>query len=255
VTDIFHEVEEEVRRERWEKLWKEYGDYIIAAAAFIVIAAAAWQLWRFYEQREQLRSSSEYLAAQQLLDSGQAPAAAEAFGKLAASAPHGYAAISRLQEAGALLTAGRTPDAVKLYMEIANGDDPILANVARIRAAWALAETASRADLEKLLAPLTDPSNAWNPMAREILAYSDYRNGKTAAALAEYKRLSTDKKSPDTLRQRSLAMATYLGAGGGGNYGTVPDAPAPKAAAAPASAPNATADKPAASNPQGPQKK
>jgi len=248
VTDIFHEVEEEVRRERWEKIWKEYGDYIIAAAAFIVIAAAGWQLWRYYEHREQLRASSEYLAAQQLLQSGQAPAAAEAFGKLAASAPSGYALVSRLQEAGALQSAGRTPDAVKLYMEVANGDDPIVADVARIRAAWATADSASRADLEKLLAPLTDPSNAWNPMAREILAYSDFHNRKTKAAAAEYKKLSTDKNAPETLRQRCLAMATYLNAGGGEDFGTVPEAPAPKALPAPDAA------KPAATNTQGPQK-
>ena len=33
MTDIFHEVEEEVRRERFEKIWKKYGDYAIAAVA------------------------------------------------------------------------------------------------------------------------------------------------------------------------------------------------------------------------------
>ena len=251
MTDIFHEVEEEVRRERWEKLWKEYGDYIIAAVAFIIIAAAGLQLWRFYEHREQLRSSAEYLAAQQLLESGQAPAAAEAFGKLAANAPGGYAQVARLQEAGALQSTGRTSDAVKLYMEVANGGDPLLAAVGRVRAAWAMVETASRPDLEKLLAPLTDPSNAWNPMAGEILAYWDFHNGKTQAALAEYKKLSANKNAPDALRQRCLAMATYLGAGGGQDYGTVPPPLAPKAL------PTATPDagKPAATNTQGPQKK
>lgn len=248
MTDIFHEVEEEVRRERWEKLWKEYGDYVIAAAAFLVIAAAGWQLWLFYQHREQLRSSSEYLAAQQLLDSGQAPAAAEAFGKLAAGAPSGYAQISRLQEAGALLSAGRTADAVKLYMEIANGGDDIPASVARIRAAWAVADTSSHADLEKLLAPLTDATSPWNPMAREILAYSDFRSGKIPQALAEYKKLSVEKGLPEALRQRTAAMATYLSAGGGQNYGSVPVPPAPKPAA-PAAAPST------APTPQGPQKK
>ncbi|HEX7727040.1 MAG TPA: tetratricopeptide repeat protein [Rhizomicrobium sp.] len=249
MTDIFHEVEEEVRRERWEKLWKEYGDYIIAAVAFIIIAAAGLQLWRFYEHREQLRSSAEYLAAQQLLESGQAPAAAEAFGKLAANAPGGYAQVARLQEAGALQSTGRTSDAVKLYMEVANGGDAILANLARIRAAWATVETSPRADLEKLLAPVSDATNPWNPMAREILAYSDFHNGKTGAALAEYKKLAAEKNLPESLQQRSAAMATYLGAGGGQNYGNVPvPPPAPKAAA--------PAGKPAAPNPQqGPQKK
>jgi hypothetical protein len=88
-------------------------------------------------------------------------------------------------------------------------------------------------------------------MAREILAYWDFHHGKTSAALAAYKKLSVDKNAPEGMRQRSLAMATYLGAGGGQDFGTVPQ-PAPKQLPAPA-APEA--GKPAASNPQGPQKK
>src|SRR6185503_10606921 len=100
----------------------------------------------------------------------QAPAAAEAFGKLAANAPSGYAEVARLQEAGALQSAGRTDDAVKLYTEIMASDDDILSNVARLRAAWATADASSRANLETLLAPLTGATSVWEPMAREILA-------------------------------------------------------------------------------------
>jgi hypothetical protein len=247
VTDIFHEVEEDVRRERYEQLWKEYGDYVIAAAAFLVIAAAGWQVWRYYEQREQVRSSAEYLAAQQLMDAGQTPAAAEAFGKLAANAPSGYAQVARLQEAGALQATGRTSDAVKLYMEVASNSDGILANVARLRAAWATADTSSRADLEKLLAPATAATSPWNPMAREILAYWDFHHGKATQALDAYKKLAAEKNLPESLHQRSAAMATYLAAGAGQNFGTVPEPPAPKAAA--------PAQTPAAPPPQGSQKK
>jgi hypothetical protein len=226
VSDIFHEVEEEVRRERYEQLWKEYGDYIIAAAAFVIIAVAGWQIWRYYEQRATLRASVEYGAAMQLLQTGQTPAAAEAFGKLASDAPSGYAKISRLEEAGALLAAGRTADAVKLYNEVISGNDEILANVARIRLAWATADGTPRAQLQTQLASLTDPASAWSPMAREILAYADFRDGATAQALAEYKRLATDKNAPAALHQRAAAMANFLAAGAGRDYGTLPH-PAP----------------------------
>jgi hypothetical protein len=247
VTDIFHEVEEEVRRERFEKLWKEYGDYIVAAAAFVVIGAAGWQLWRYYEHREVLRASNEYIAAQQVLESGQLPAAGEAFGKLAASAPSGYTQVARLQEAGALQASGRTDDAVKLYMEVANGGDEVLAGVARIRAAWATADTASRSALQTTLGSTLDPSSAWNTMAREILAYSDFRSGNTKAAADAYKRLSTEKSLPESMHQRIAAMATFLSAGGAQNFGTMPPPPAPPKAPAQASAPAPT--------PQGPQEK
>ncbi|HEY5338005.1 MAG TPA: tetratricopeptide repeat protein, partial [Rhizomicrobium sp.] len=203
MSDIFHEVEEEVRRERYEKLWKEYGDYIIAAVAFVVIAAAGFQLWRYYEQRQQMRASAEYSLAQQLLDSGQSPAAAEAFGKLASDAPGGYAQVARLQEAGALAMSGRINDAVKVYKEIAAGSgDPMLAAVARIRAAWITVDDTPRSDVAALLAPLTDPANAWNPLAREVLAYADFHSGANKQALAEYKSLATDKNAPTSLHER-----------------------------------------------------
>jgi hypothetical protein len=232
VSDIFQEVEEEVRRERFEKLWKEYGDYIIAGAAFIVIAAAGLQLWRVYEQRQTLKASQEYIAAQQLLASGQNAAAAQAYGHLASDAPGGYAAVSRLQEAGALAAAGRPDDSLKLYKEIAAGKDPILAAVARIREAWMIVDTSPKADVQQILAPLTDPSSAWNGMAREVLAYADYRAGNTKSALAEYKSLLKDKNEGLTLRERANAMVVFLTSGAGANYGTVP--PPPKAVALPA---------------------
>lgn len=242
MSDIFQEVEEEVRRERYEQLWKEYGDYVIAAAAFLIIAVAGWQLWRTYEQRAQVRSSAEYNAAMQLAQSGQTPAAAQAFGKLASEAPSGYAKVARLEEAGALLASGRTADAVKLYNEVASGNDQLLADVARIRLAWATVDSSTRGQLQTQLATLLDPSNAWSPMAREILAYSDFRDGATAQALAEYKRLAADKNAPQALHERAAAMVTFLAAGGGRDYGTLPR-PAPKASAATDQTPQGTQPK------------
>ena len=40
MSDIFREVEEDVRREKLEKFWKAYGDYVIALAAVIVVGTA-----------------------------------------------------------------------------------------------------------------------------------------------------------------------------------------------------------------------
>ena len=41
--NLFREVEEELRRERMEKLWKQYGNYVIAAAALIVIIVLGYK--------------------------------------------------------------------------------------------------------------------------------------------------------------------------------------------------------------------
>ena len=35
--DIFREIDEELRQERFEKLWQSYGKYIIAAIVAVVV--------------------------------------------------------------------------------------------------------------------------------------------------------------------------------------------------------------------------
>ncbi len=233
MTDIFREVEEEVRRERFEQLWKKYGDYVIAGAALIVIAAAAFQLWRVYEKRQQTRAAETFVAAVDMLQGRQAGSAAIVFAKVAQTAPGGYAQVALLEKANALYAAGNIPEAVETYKQVAAKGDPLLSSVARIRAAWVTVETAPRADTEALLKPLLDQKNPWHPMAHEILAYADYQSGATNKALAEFRAIAADPDTPSAVRGRTHAMAIYLAAGGDKNYGTVPP-PAQPTANAPA---------------------
>lgn len=230
MTDIFREVEEDVRRERYEQLWKEYGDYVIAGAAVVVIAVAGFQLWRVYDQNQRAKASAEYMLAEQFFDAGQASEAQSNFARLSKDAPGGYASLAKLQEANSMLQAGNTADAVLIYKQIAAGKDTILAPVARIHAGWALVDTAPKSEIQSLVAPLADQTNPWHAMAREILAFADYRAGATQEAIREYQNLTTDTDAPAPLRARSGWMVTFLKGGGAKNYGTVPPPPAPPGA-------------------------
>jgi hypothetical protein len=219
VSDIFREVEEEVRRERLEKLWKEYGDYIVAALALVILAAAGYRLWTYYESRERARASETYLAAQQLLENGQARAAAQEFARLSQTAPRGYARLAQLQAADALLASGKKGEALNLYRQVADAGDEMLSNVARIRAAWILVEVAPKTDVESMLGGLAGPSSPWRTAALEVLAYADLRAGDKTRALSEFQALRKNASAPEGVRRRSDAMATYIIAGGDRDFG------------------------------------
>jgi hypothetical protein len=237
LSDIFREVEEEVRRERVEKIWKQYGDYIIAGVALIIIAIAGYELWQRYEVNQRMKASETFFAAQQLAESGNVSKATPAFAVLAKDAPNGYAKMARLSQAGSLLAAGQRLEAVAIYKSIAADDNGPIGSVALVRAGWALADNASRPDLEKLLAPLTDPTSPWRHVAGEILAYSDFHAGAFLKAQGEFQAIANDKDAPDSMRRRCAAMADFL-KGGTGNFGTVPP---PEKPATPATPPGAAA--------------
>jgi hypothetical protein len=232
VSDIFHEVEEEVRRERFEKLWKKYGDYAIAALAVVAIGIAGYKFWQRYEVQQHMNASHAFNAAQQALGAGNGTAAAASLADLAKNAPGGYATMARLAEADALYASDKRGEAISLYRAIAAKDDSPVANVARIRAAWATVGSAPKAELETLLAPLTNPTSAWRFVAREILAYCDYHAGALQLAQGEYEALAAETGASQGLRARARAMATFLKAGGDKEFGTVPP-PAPEQPANP----------------------
>lgn len=233
MSDIFREVEEDVRRERLEKLWKAYGNYAILALVLVFVGIGGWQVWQRHELAERQKVADAFIAAQRITNP---QAAASAFADLARTAPKGYAQVARLSQASAMLASGQRDGAIDLYKQLAKDDSGLVGSVARLRAAWALAENASRSELAELLKPLDQPGNAWRPNAREVLAYADYRAMDTKSALKKYSELATDPETPQGLRSRAEAMTAFLKNGGAVNYGTVPAdaAPLPPQAGAPA---------------------
>jgi len=230
VSDIFREVEEDVRRDKLEKFWKQYGGLVIGLVVLVLLAVAGYQGWQRYQASQRAKDAAQFMAAEKARSPQEA---AKDFADLTPKAGAGYVLLSRLEQANALLAAGQKKDAIALYTDIAGQDQGSIGAVARIRAGWAEADTASRADLENLLRPLNDNANAWRFLAREILAYSDWRAGKVLAASGEFNQLAADNNAPDSLRNRTRAFAQFLAGGGATKVGDVPPLAPPPAPGTP----------------------
>jgi len=158
VSDIFNEVDEEVRREQLKKLWERYGNLIIAAAVMVVLAVAAWRGYDYWQARQAAVAGSAFDAATVLADQGKHDEAEAAFTKLAADGTAGYRLLARLRSAEEL--GEHDPKAaVTAYDAIAadNASQPLLGNLASIRAALLLVDTASFDEMTRRLEPLAQP--------------------------------------------------------------------------------------------------
>lgn len=235
MSDIFREVEEDVRRERAEKIWKRWGAYILAAGVLVFVGIGGWQLWQRHERQEREKLSDQFMAAQRITNPRDA---ASAFVDLARSGK-GYGAVARLAQANAMLASGQGKQAIDLYKEIAAGDSGTIGSVARLRAAWASADTSTRNQLAELLKPFDQAENPWRQNAQEVLAYADYRALDMKSAQTKYAALAADPQAPDALKARARAMADFIKNGGSRDFGTVPPEALPVPPAGAAAAPAA----------------
>lgn len=210
MSDIFNEVDEEVRREQLKKLWERHGNLIVAAALLIVAAVAAWRGYEWWEGRKAAEAGAAYNAAAQLAEAGKHVEAEEAFAKLAATAPSGYRVLARLREAAEL--AEHDPKAaVAAYDSIAGEiGQPLLAQVATIRAGFLLVDTAKLDEMTQRLEPLAQPSSPFRHSARELLALSAWRNGDNAATKKWVDAAKGDPDVPSGVRARVEILPSLL---------------------------------------------
>ncbi|MGI9462613.1 MAG: tetratricopeptide repeat protein, partial [Aestuariivirgaceae bacterium] len=147
---LFREVDEEVRREEVEKLWKRYGNLVMAACIGIVLGVAGIKGWQYWQKRAGETAGAAYVDAMRLASEGKTDEAASAYADIVEGSHGGYSLLARLQQAGLAAEQGRRDEAVKLFDAIAadRSADGALRDLARVRAAYLLAGQASADDLK-----------------------------------------------------------------------------------------------------------
>ena len=238
MSDIFQEVEEDVRRERYEQLWKKYGNYVIAAAAVLVLAVGGWQAWTAYDNNQRQAVSDQYEAAQKAAGAGKAAEAETQFAELTKSGYSGYATLAKFNLASVYLAQNKREQAIALLRELTGSSDEQISSVARIRLAWLEADARPRPEIQAIVEPLTAAENPWRFAAAEVLAYSELKTGSRPQAENDFLQLSQEMQAPPGLRQRASAIIAYLKANPGATLPSSATAGSPPAApAAPAPAP------------------
>ena len=211
MSELFDEVDEEVRREQLKKLWEKYSLFIIAAALLVIAAVGGWRGYQYLEAKKAAEIGDAFNKAAELSTQNKRAEAEAAFADLAAKAPSGYRMLARLRAAGE--AADRDPKAAaKMFDDIA-ADRSVGTEeqaLARIRAAGLLLDTASYNDVQQRLQSDAAPDATFRHAARELLALSAYRANDATAARKWLDMIEADNDTPPSLRSRAEALQALL---------------------------------------------
>lgn len=215
MSDIFSEVDEEVRRERLKQLWDKYSIYIIAVAVLIVAGIGGWRGYEYWVAQKAAAAGAAFENAVTLSEQGKHAEAQAAFAKVVTEAPAGYAVLARFR-AAAELAQVKAEDAVKAYDALAADSTLGLTwqDLAALRAGLLLVDSAAFDDLRKRLEPLTEPTRVFRHTARELLALSAWRARDAAATRRYVELIASDAETPPGARTRIEALSALLAADG-----------------------------------------
>jgi hypothetical protein len=211
VSELFDEVDEDVRRDQLKKLWERYSIYIVAGALLIIASVGGWRGYQYLEAKKAAEAGAAFEKAVELSEQNKHAEAEAAFNDLAAKAPSGYRVLARLRAAAE--AASRDPQAAaKLYDDI-SADRSVGAaerDLAKVRAAGLLLESTTYPNMLQRLEPATTPGSTFRHTARELLALSAWRANDTTAARQWLDLIANDGETPPSVRSRAEALQALL---------------------------------------------
>jgi hypothetical protein len=215
VSDVFREVDEEVRREQYKKLWERYQYLVVGVVLLVVVGVGGWRLFEWQQTRQAAQVGTRFEEAIALADAGKHDEAEKIFAQIAVDGTPAYRPLARIRQAAELAQTNPTA-ATETYKQISadSGVEQVLRDLAALRAGGLLIDAGSYVDARKLLEPLAQPGREFRHAARELLALNAWKSNDRAGAMKWYAAILTDPEAPAASRTR-VEMLIALSAADG----------------------------------------
>ncbi len=220
--DIFDEVEEDLRAERARSFARRFGGLGALGIVVVLIGTGGYVWWSQQNSAQTEGVATRFIAAATQADKADRPLAgldrdaagqaAATFADIAAHGPEGYAVLSRLRLAAVQWQLGQKPQAEASWQAVADDSraPTLLRDLAQVTSAQHQVDSGDPVLLKQSMEALTSADNPWRPMAEQVIALLDLRQGKTHDAGEILRRLSFDPGAPDGIRQMATSLVSAL---------------------------------------------
>lgn len=209
MSDLMHEIDDELRREKLRAFWKENGAWIIGGILLAIVMTAGLTFWRSYEAGKNIAATQQLIAAAEAENK-------EALRALALHTKGTHSGFAGLMSAGMFAREGQMDQAVELYDHVAamRGLDTQYRELAVLLSASHKLDSGDPATLHKILEPLAKKS-IWRFSALEMQALLYAREGRMKEAVTALTDISANAEAPEEMRRRASTLRElYLGAEG-----------------------------------------
>lgn len=208
MSDLFTEVDEAMKQERLEKLWKEYGGLLISFLTMVILATAANAGYRAWIQHRNFKQTNLYLDAAM-----KENLTADELLAILPDMTDGMKGIVNMRAAGIALDNGNTEKALSIYKSIETDSkqsehNPMLHALAKYMATTLDKGLSLEEKISRLETMAGERNNPWQYNALfdaallEAAQNKNYKKARTHLA----KIIADDSKAAQGLRQKAGSL-------------------------------------------------
>ncbi len=210
---FLREVDENLRRDRARDFAKQYGSWLIGALVLFLLASGGYIYWKHRQQLDAERRVEQLASVYRNIGTGKMAGAPQKLNQLAEDGGPALRASALITLAAIALEQNDVKAATARFREIATDEDlpKPYRDIALIRQTALEFDSLKPGEVIARLDPLAKPGSPWFGSAGDMTAAALFKQGKKAEAGRLYGAIAKDRTVPDSIRARSVQIASSLG--------------------------------------------
>lgn len=199
MNELLAELQEDLRQERLQKLWNNFGKLMVAVSVAVVLITIAVVLWNNHRHTVAMQETAQFISGIDRMGIEDYKGAAEIFTQLAEHGSSSYYGVAMLHKAEAETAGGNSEAAAKTYEALAAHND-VFGALAQLHLT------------DKLLEP--NRASPFYHTLTEWHAWQLVQAGKKEEAVTLFSALRDDDNAPTSLRKRVAEALQHLSPAG-----------------------------------------
>jgi hypothetical protein len=210
---FLREVDENLRRDRARDFARKYGVWFVIAIALFLVGSGGFIWWQQHKAQRSEKQVEQLAEIFKNIGSGAVGDAPKQLDEMADNGSKGVRATAMFTRAALALQQNDVKTATAKYREIAeDGSLPQpYRDAALIRQTALEFDSLKPQEVISRLQPLAKPGSPWFGTAGEMTALALLEQNQNAQAGQLFAAIAKDKSVPDSIRARSVQIASSLG--------------------------------------------
>lgn len=208
--EFIREVDEELQEERYAKIWRKIGPYVISLAIGIVLFTSGVVFWNNYTEDKKQKLGDDFTAAVELIKEEDFDTALIALERITDKASDGYVTIAKMKKASILIQKKQILEGLEIYEDLEKtAFDQSFKDMSTILFVLnAIDHKPSDILLDKI-ERLTENSS-WKFSALELKGFILLNDKKFAESKKTFNTIIEMGNAPTTLASRARDMVDFL---------------------------------------------
>jgi hypothetical protein len=219
---FIQEVENDLRHEKFEHLWKKYGKAITTVFVVVIALSGAFNLWQHYQTKQRDTLSQQFVSAQSLLFNKNIGDALSAMEGISKASHRTYSTLAKFNMAAILRQETGHKDlnrVEEIYKDLmSSGTEHMFRELATVLFVGLRLERMNEDNAEeiqkllKLIEPCLKEGAPYRHLALELRGMIELRQKNYPGAAETFVTIAQDDKAPKDLRSRAQVMTQNLAA-------------------------------------------